>query len=150
MAKQFSVENARIMFKNFSGRADDFNPSGGRRSFCLVLSPEQADELVKDGWNIKVLEPRNDEELPLPYIQVKVRYDNYPPHIYIVTKKNKTLLTEETIMTLDYAEIANIDIVVTGSNYNVGGKSGISAYVKNMYVTVVEDEFADKYKFEEE
>lgn len=150
MANQFSVEGARIMFRNFSGKPDNFNPAGGRRSFCLVLDPDTAEDLKRNGWNVRCLMPRDENEDPLPYIQVKVNYANIPPHIYLVTKSNKTLLTEETVGTIDYAEISDVDVVVTGSSYNVNGKEGISAYVKNMYVTIVEDEFADKYKFDDE
>ena len=33
------VENAKIAFKNFSGKEGQFNPEG-KRNFCLILDPE--------------------------------------------------------------------------------------------------------------
>lgn len=143
------VENAKIIFRNFSGKADKFNPMGGNRQFCLIIEdPDFAKQLEEDGWNIKYLRPRDEDEEPQPYLPVKVKYANRPPHIYLCTSNNKTLLNEETVGSLDYADISNVDLIVTPYQYSVQvtGKSGVAAYVKTMYVTVVEDEFAAKYE----
>lgn len=149
--KNIKIENARIVFRNLSGKPDKFNPQGGKRSFSVVIEdPEFANELKKEGWNIKQFNPSPDsDEEPAHFISVKVSYNNIPPHIYLCTSKNKTLLNEDTVGQLDYAEISNVDIVITPYQYEMSGRSGISAYVKTMYVTVVEDEFASKYEYDD-
>lgn len=155
MAKNYidniKIENARIVFRNFSGKPDKFNSQGGKRSFSVVIEdPAFADNLKAEGWNIKQFNQNDDsDEAPAHFISVKVSYNNVPPHIYLCTKKSKTLLTEETVGSLDYAEISNVDIIITPYQYEMNGRSGVSAYVKTMYVSVVEDEFASKYEYDD-
>ena len=144
------IENGRIVFRNFSGKETKFNPAG-RRNFCAVIDDsELAQQLADDGWNIKYLKPRDEQEAPVPYIQVGVNYGAIPPKIYLVSGKNKTLLDEDTVGTLDWAEIISVDMTIRPYMWEVGGKTGIKAYIKNMYVNIQKDEFEDKYDFPDE
>ena len=121
MARQnipnLSIENAHLLFRNLSGREDKYNRAG-QRNFCVVIDdPDETQKLIDDGWNVRLLAPREEGDEPRYYIQV--------------------------------AEIRNVDLFINPSFWEVNGKSGIKAYLKTMYVTIEEDEFAAKYAAQE-
>ena len=144
----FSIESARIIFSNFAGREKKFNPAG-KRTLTLDLSdhPDLVEDLTKDGWNIKYLQPRDDDEEPRPILDVEVKYSEKarPPKIVLITERSKTEIGESEVSMLDHADIKNVDIVVRPYNYNVQGREGVKAYLKALYVTITEDRFDEKY-----
>lgn len=138
------IEGARIGFRNFSGEEGRFNPKG-RRNFCVFLEEDIAKDMKKEGWNVKWLEPREEGDEPQAYLQVKVVFGKIPPKIVLVTGRGKTRLDEDTVNILDWAEIQNVDLIIRPYNWEVKGDTGVSAYIKTMYVTLREDEFESKY-----
>lgn len=144
------MENARLIFRNFEGREEKYNRKGDRNFGLIIEDSEVAQQLVEDGWNIKELTPKNNDDYDdtpevIYWLPVTVRFDNVPPKVMLVTRRKKTRLNEDNINTIDYANIAKVDLTVTPYDWEVNGKSGTKAYLQTMYVTINEDEFADKY-----
>ena len=143
------IENAHIIFRNFSGRESKYNRAGVR-NFCVVIEdPKKAQELSENGWNVRTLQPREEGDESRFYIQVAISFANMPPKVFLITRNAKTQLDDESIDTLDFAEIKNIDLIIRPYHWEVSGKDGVKAYLKTMYVTIEEDEFAEKYAAEE-
>lgn len=149
--KTFQVEDAEILWPNFSGKAKEFNKEGDR-NFVVVLDKAAADQMARDGWNVKCTIP--DEENPVErcVIQVTVKYRNMmnelvkPPKIVVISSKGQTNLTEETVGTLDTVDIKTVDIICRAFEWGpINGKYGITAYLKTMYVTLDENDLDRKY-----
>jgi len=145
VSKNLSIEDARIGFRNFSGKEGQFNPKG-KRNFVVFLGKTDADVLAEDGWNIRWLKPRDPDEESQAYLPVDVNFDHVPPRIVVITSRAKNELSEDSINKLDWAEIEHVDLIIRPYNWEVGEKSGVKAYLKTMYVTIVEDEFESKYR----
>lgn len=141
------IENARLIFRNFGGKPDKYNAKGGVRKFGVIIDPSIAESLRDEGWNIKMLPPKDDDGEPLFYLGVKVQYGEYrQPNVYLITNGRKQLLEEEAVSSLDYAELQNVDLVIAPHYWEVNGKSGINAYLKTGYFEIVTDSFANKYE----
>lgn len=142
---QITIEGAEIIFRNFEGKEGPYNAKG-TRNFAIILSPDQADAMIRDGWNVKHTNPQEEGDIPVPYLPVAVNFANRPPRIVTITSTGtRTNLTEDTVEVLDWADILNVDLIINPFAWEVNGKSGIKAYLKSLYVTIQEDELERKY-----
>lgn len=140
-----TIQGATLKYKNFGGAAKRFNAKG-LRNFHVVLDEEFAELLKRDGWNVKYKEPKEEGDSPIISIKVSVRFDNYPPRIWLVTERGKTLLDEDSVSLLDDAEIKNVDLVLNASTGTMDdGKPYVKAYLAKMFVTLDENDLELKY-----
>lgn len=148
--KLVTITNGRIIFRNFAGNEGRFNKKGDR-NFGAILDFDLGEKLKRDGWNVKYLEPRGEDDQPQPWIPVKVSFKkvpNIPPLVVeMITSKGRTRLDEESIAVLDYADIKEISYSFRPyMYYNVNGRDGITAYLASMYIIIEEDELEKRYQ----
>lgn len=132
-----TIEDCEIRWRNFSGREEKFNPPGSR-NFALFLTDEQAADMARLGWNVKYLNPRDDEPTGQAFIKVAVSFDKKPPKILLVTTRGKTYLDEESVGSLDWVDIQTADITLNPYEHSFNG-GGVKAYVKTLIIQPVED-----------
>jgi len=87
------MDNVRIIHRNFSGEASKFNREGDRNFSVIIDNHDVAQQLLNDGWNVKIKPPKEDGDEPLCFLPVKVKYNNeykrLNPTIYLRTGSAK-------------------------------------------------------------
>lgn len=139
-----TIEDVRLVFRNFAGEEGRYN-AAGKRNFNILLNKDLAAAMEKDGWNVKYLQPREEGDEPQPRLEVAVNYKGRPPNIVIITSRGKTKLGESDVGILDWADIVKADLIIRPYHWEVSGNTGIKAYVQTLYVTIREDELELKY-----
>lgn len=148
--ENLSLENVRLIFKNFSGAQSEYNRKGDR-NFCVVLEdPELIETMINDGWNVKTRPPRDEDGDPLYYVRIKIGYFDDPedrrnPRVMVISGNNRRYLSQEDLSCLDYMSIKKVDVSIRPYQYDVNGKTGISGYLKALYVTQKLDPLEEKY-----
>jgi hypothetical protein len=143
------MEGVRIIFRNFSGKEGQYNREGDRNFGVILPSEDVAQQMATDGWNVKWLKPRDEEEgeegEETPWLSVSVNFKGRPPRIVMITSRGRSNLGEDEIEILDWADITNVDLIVRPYEWSVNGRDGIKAYLQSIYVTIEEDELEKKY-----
>jgi hypothetical protein len=139
------LEDFRIIFRNFAGEERQFNAQGDR-NFTVILDPETAEDLKRQGYNVKQLKPRDDDEPGDWSLKVKVSYKGRTkPNLNLITSRGRTALDEDLAGMLDYAELEKVDLIIRPYDWAVSGKTGRSAYLKTIFAIIREDELELKY-----
>lgn len=113
------------------------------------------DALTALGWNVKIKPPRDEDDDPFMYLQVKVKFNDRGPIIYLQTGNAVNKLKEETVGSLDKIDIVSVDMDIRPYDWVLqegtpNEKSGRAAYLQSMNVVQEIDRFAERYARKEE
>lgn len=140
------IDDARIIFRNFTGEGSKFNRSGDRNFALLIEDENVADALIREGWNVKIKAPREAGDSPFMYMPVKVKFNEFGPSVYLTTGKQMNKLDEESVDILDKIDILSVDLDIRPYDWEMNGDTGRSAYLQSIHVTQrVVDRFASRY-----
>ena len=143
------IDEARIIYRNFSGAPSKFNREGDR-NFAVVINDEEIkDALIEEGWNVKIKAPREEGDEPFMYLPVKIKFNERGPKVYLKSGKATNRLDEESIDCLDHVDIVSVDMDIRPYDWEVQGKTGRTAYLQSIWVTQEVDRFADRFAEEE-
>lgn len=140
------IDDARIIFRNFSGAPSKFNREGDRNFAVIIPEQEIADALIAEGWNVKIKPPREDGDTPFMYLPVKIKFNDRGPRVYLKSGRNIIRLDEESVSCLDNVDIISVDLDIRPYDWNANGMEGRTAYLQSIQVTQEIDRFYDQYE----
>ena len=141
------LENVRIVYPNFkgapaqimiNGKNREVNTDGSRKS-NVTLDPMVAQELLEQGFNVKLPTEENPNRAPYlpivlskgPNVQQWVRIalvDNGNGRFLDITDPNQLAMLD------DITPGCRVNAVLSPYYWDVDGKSGITAYTKKLYI----------------
>ena len=137
------IDNARIVYRNFSGEGSKFNREGDRNFAVIIEDEETANALTELGWNVKIKPPRDADDEPFMFLPVKVKFNDRGPAVYLKSgNADPVKLEEDTVGCLDDIDILNVNLDIRPYNWEVNGKEGRTAYLQSMMVIQDVDRFA--------
>lgn len=155
------VEHAltALMFPNFEGREVRDKNTGriynkeGDQNFCVAIPDVLADDLIDEGWHVKVYEDGDGNITK--YIKVKINWHpTKPEHIpdmnTITSRKTgervSTKLDEETSKLISISTLKDIDISIRRSAYrDDDGNWKPTARLAGSWATLHQSYLADKW-----
>lgn len=144
--EDLEIEDAQIKwpFSHFDGRADTFNDEGDH-NFTVILPEKQALDLMEEGWAIKRHDPYEEGDDPEYTLKVKISYKYEAPKIYLIKGGRRFRADERDLQDIKRSTTEQISVIIQPSRWVNGNKSGISAYVKEMYAKIKQSRFEEMY-----
>ena len=141
------IDNARIVYRNFTGEGSKFNREGDRNFAVIIEDEETANELADKGWNVKIKPPRDEDDSPFMFLPVKIKFNDRGPAAYLKSgSADPVKLDEETIGCLDEIDILNVNLDIRPYDWEVNGKTGRTAYLQSILVFQDVDRFAAMFE----
>ena len=150
-----TINHAELIpsMRNFAGVVTPFNQRGDREFVVSLADNEQAiQELLEVGYDLKELKAREEGDQPTPILRVRAFYPDpnkgqrgTGPRVVVITSRGRTEIGERDIANLDWAEFSNVDLIVRPFHWDFNGGKGTKAYLKSLYVTLLEDELEQRY-----
>lgn len=141
-----TFRDAPIIYKNFTGEKRQFNAEGDR-NFSVMMREEDALALELNGWKVKPMKRRDDDEEQLYHLKVSVAFANRPPRVWLVSSGGRTMLGEGLVGMLDQLDSVKVDLVIVAYDWKMEstGQSGRKAYLQSVFFHMYEDELELEY-----
>ena len=149
--EQLVIDDAKLLFHNFSGAKTDFNALGNRNFDVILPDNEMAIAMGQKGWNVKIRRPRDPEDDPYYTLNVKINMaSRWPPKIVEAGKRQQIVYDESMLNKLDNLPMEDIGIVINGSEWeNERYGKGVKAYLDQFYFRARPSIFGNKYDVEQ-
>lgn len=136
------IDDARLIYRNFTGRGDRYNREGDRNFSVVIPDAETADLIASRGYRVKVKPPREEGEDPFITLPVKLKFNDRGPLVYLVSNGKQQRLTLETAGMIDHIDIVTVNLDIRPYDWVVNGDTGRTAYLQSIQVFQKCDRFA--------
>lgn len=136
------IDDARIIYRNFSGAPSKFNREGDRNFAVIIPDQEIADALIAEGWNVKIKDARDEGDAPFMFLPVKIKINDRGPICYLESGKNLRKIVGDSMQLFDHVDIRSVDLDIRPYDWDVNGKTGRTAYLQSIKVVQDVDRFA--------
>lgn len=150
------IDDARFPWRpNFEGRPDRFNKEGERKFNIVIPNQELVEMLMNDvnefgvGWNVKLRAPREEGDDPLYHLEVKLRFNDRGPDIWLISGNSRVQLTEDTVKKLDNINIRHVSLDIRPNDGEGSFGPYRSAWLASMEVVQDISRFAARFAEEE-
>ena len=145
MARLFDIDfsGARVVNRDFEGAM--FGPD--QRQFKVVIEDQDVlQNLIKQGAPIWCPDRRDEDDLPVGYLAVKVSYRYGAPMIALITPEGKAFkFDEKNVHELDKAWIKDVEMHVHGSSWErPNGQKGVTVYLDTFVAHLISKEERDE------
>lgn len=139
-----TFREASLIFKNFTGEKRQYNAEGDR-NFSIMLAEADAAALARQGWNVKPLKRREEDDQQLYHLKIAVNFGNRPPRCWLITSGGRTMIGEGLIALFDQVDFIKVDLVISPYDWEMNGNTGRKAYLQSIFATMYEDELELEY-----
>ena len=143
------IDEARIVYRNFSGVGSKYNREGDRNFAVVIPSEDIANKLIDDGWNVKIKPARDEDDQPFMFLPVKIKFNERGPAVYVESGSNVRRLAESNVNIIDNIDISSVDMDIRPYEWDVNGKQGKTAYLQSIKIVQQVDRFAERLASEE-
>lgn len=156
--KTCTLKDVRVLtrgsWRNFGGHDDGVYNREGDRNFTISLDKDVAEQMIADGWDIRVREPKSDEYETEYTLKIRIKYRNRDgepmpaslrPVVYFVTDGQRRVVDEEEVGALDQASISKANLVIRQYPWTYGKKTGVSTSLAIGYFYLEMTEFDDPF-----
>jgi hypothetical protein len=155
-----AISNAHISSQtNFSGLERERNGqivnSAGNRNFCIDIPSDGVmvndgtnawktpEELIEEGWPVRIRRNTNEGDAPSYYMAIRVRFDIRPPVVYLVIGDDRKQIGEDEIDTFDGRSFTHCNLIIHPSirkDWNTG-ETKITPYLKEGWFYLLRSPF---------
>lgn len=147
------IEDLQVKWawSNFGGVQKGYDAEGDH-NFQAIIPEEEVDRLRELGWTIREQDPQEEGDPPEYLMKVIISTKNFPTIYFIRAGRKFRIEDPRELKNITRNAVERMDVIIGPSRWTSpdGKRSGISAYVNELYVNMLPNRIAERYMDYEE